>query len=57
MKFEFFIARRYLLKGKKFSFISTISIVSIVGVAIGVAALIIALSLINGFQNDKGHNH
>jgi lipoprotein-releasing system permease protein len=52
MKFEFFIARRYLVKSKKSSFISIISMVSILGVTIGVAALIIALSLINGFQND-----
>ncbi len=52
MKFEFFIARRYLIKGRKNSFISTISIVSIIGIAIGVAALIIALALLNGFQSD-----
>lgn len=52
MKFEFFIAKRYLTAGKKSSFISIISLVSIVGIAIGVAALIVALSLINGFQND-----
>ncbi|MCK4835659.1 MAG: ABC transporter permease [Candidatus Aminicenantes bacterium] len=52
MKFEFFIARRYLVRGRKSSFISIISLVSIIGISIGVAALIIALSLINGFQGD-----
>jgi len=52
MKFEFFIARRYLMRGRKKSFISIISLVSIIGIAIGVAALIIALALINGFQGD-----
>jgi lipoprotein-releasing system permease protein len=52
VKFEFFIARRYLIKGRKNSFISIISLVSIIGIAIGVAALIIALSLLNGFQGD-----
>lgn len=52
MKFEFFVARRYLLKRRKHSFISVISLVSIIGIAIGVAALIIALTLINGFQGD-----
>jgi lipoprotein-releasing system permease protein len=52
MKFEFFIAKRYLLKGRKNSFISIISLVSIIGIMIGVAALIVAMSLINGFQND-----
>jgi lipoprotein-releasing system permease protein len=52
MRFEWFIAVRYLTKGRKNSFISIISMVSILGIAIGVAALIIALALINGFQND-----
>jgi len=52
MKFELFIAKRYLIKGRKSSFISIISLVSIIGIAIGVAALIIALSLLNGFQGD-----
>lgn len=52
MKFEWFIAVKYLSKGRKNSFISIISMVSILGIAIGVAALIIALALINGFQND-----
>ncbi|MCP5106818.1 MAG: ABC transporter permease [bacterium] len=52
MKFEAFVAKRYLLKGRKHSFISVISLVSIIGIAIGVAALIIALSLINGFHSD-----
>lgn len=52
MKFEFFIAKRYLKRGRKGSFISIISLVSILGISIGVAALIIALALINGFQSD-----
>lgn len=52
MKFEFFIARRYLVRGRKTTFISIVSLVSIIGIAIGVAALIIALGLMNGFQND-----
>ena len=52
MRFAWFIARRYLTKGRKNSFISIISLVSILGIAIGVAALIIALALINGFQGD-----
>jgi len=52
MKFEFFIAGKYLTRNRKNSFISIISLVSIVGITIGVAALVIALSLINGFQND-----
>lgn len=52
MKFEFFVAKRYLVKGRKSSFISIISLASIIGIAIGVAALIIALALLNGFQGD-----
>jgi lipoprotein-releasing system permease protein len=52
MKFELFIAKRYLVKGRKSSFISIISLVSIIGIAIGVAALIIALALLSGFQGD-----
>lgn len=52
MKFEWFLARRYLTRGRKKSFISVISLVSIIGIAIGVAALVVALSLINGFQKD-----
>ncbi len=52
MRFALFIARRYLHKGGKHSFISTISWVSALGITIGVAALVIALALINGFQGD-----
>ena len=52
MRFELFVAKRYLTKGHKYAFVSTISIVSIIGIAIGTAALIIALSLVNGFHSD-----
>jgi len=52
MKFALFIARRYLTRGRRNAFIHIISLASIVGIAIGVAALIIALALLNGFQND-----
>lgn len=48
---EFFISRRYLISKKKFNFITIISLISIAGVAIGVAALIIVLSVFNGFGN------
>ena len=49
--FEYFVARRYL-KSRKSLFHSIITIISILGVFIGVAALIIVLSIMNGFQND-----
>lgn len=52
MRFELFVARRYLTRGRRNSFLSIMSVVSIIGIAIGVAALVIALSLINGFQTD-----
>ena len=52
MSFELFIARRYLSAKRKQAFISVITFISVLGIAIGVAALIIALALITGFQGD-----
>ncbi|MCX6149995.1 MAG: ABC transporter permease [Ignavibacteriales bacterium] len=49
MNFEFFIAKRYLLSKHKLNFITIISIVSSIGITLGVAALIIVLSVFNGF--------
>ena len=49
MKFENFIARRYLVSKHKVNFITIISILSIGGITIGVAALIVVLSVFNGF--------
>lgn len=48
MSLEFTIAKRYLF-GRKKSFISLLSIAAITGVAIGVAALIIVMAVMNGF--------
>jgi lipoprotein-releasing system permease protein len=50
--FELFVAWRYLLTKKKTGFISIISLISIAGVALGVGALIIVLSLMNGFTKE-----
>lgn len=47
--FEFFIARRYLKSKHKINFITIISLLSTLGITIGVAALIIVLSVFNGF--------
>lgn len=47
--FEYFIAKRYLGSKHKLNFISIISVLSTLGVTIGVAALIIVLSVLNGF--------
>ena len=48
-RFEIFIARRYFKAKKRTGFISIISYISIGGVTIGVAALILVLSVMNGF--------
>jgi lipoprotein-releasing system permease protein len=52
MSFERFIARRYLTARRKQAFVSVITFISVIGVMIGVAALIIALALITGYQRD-----
>ncbi len=52
MQFELFIALRYLFTRKHHSFISIISVVSVLGVALGVAALIIVLGVMTGFSNE-----
>ena len=52
MRFELFVALRYLLGRRKQTFISVISIISVVGVALGVAALIIVMGVMNGFTTD-----
>jgi len=49
MTFEWFVSRRYLRAKRKQKFISLISIISILGVAVGVMALIIVLSVYTGF--------
>jgi lipoprotein-releasing system permease protein len=50
MNFPFYIARRYLISRKSHNIINIISGISIVGVAIGTMALIIVLSVFNGFD-------
>ncbi len=52
MKTELFISWRYLLTKRKEKFISLISIISILGVAIGVAALIVVIAVMTGFDKD-----
>ncbi|MGZ5438240.1 MAG: FtsX-like permease family protein [Candidatus Aminicenantales bacterium] len=52
MSFELFVARRYLTTRRTQAFVSVITLISVVGVAIGVAALVIAIALITGFQGD-----
>ncbi len=50
MSAEFFIARRYLFSKRKINLITIITAISVIGVTIGVAAMIIVLSVFNGFN-------
>lgn len=51
MNLSIYIARRYLISKKSHNIINIISLISITGVAIGTMALIIVLSVFNGFDN------
>ena len=50
MKFPFFIARRYLFAKKSHNAINIITLVSVIGVAVGTMALVVVLSVFNGFE-------
>src|SRR4030066_57524 len=52
MYFEFLLAMRYLKAKRKQAFISIITLILIVGVMMGVMALIVVLSVMNGFRAD-----
>jgi lipoprotein-releasing system permease protein len=52
MSFEYFIGGRYLRTKQKETFISLISVLSIIGVAVGVMALIIVIAVMAGFESD-----
>src|SRR6266550_3067806 len=51
MRYEYFLARRYAFSKRRENFITIISILSIVGLTVGTAALIIVLSVFNGFSS------
>ena len=52
MPWQLFVSLRYLTAKRKEKFISLISFISILGVAVGVAALIIVISVMSGFDED-----
>ena len=52
MRFELFVATRYLRAKRRQAVIGVITAISIIGVAAGVASLIIALAINNGFRQD-----
>jgi lipoprotein-releasing system permease protein len=52
VKFELFVAARYLRAKRRQAVIGVITVISVVGVVAGVASLVIALSINGGFQRD-----
>jgi len=50
MRYERFIAQRYIRSKRQLRFITIIMMVSVIGITVGVAALIIVLSVFNGFN-------
>ena len=52
MRFEFFVAARYLKAKRRQAVVGVVTTISIAGVAAGVAALIIALAITNGMRRD-----
>jgi lipoprotein-releasing system permease protein len=52
VKFELFVAARYLRAKRRQAVIGFITAISVIGVAVGVAALIIALAITNGMSRD-----
>ncbi|MCD6533506.1 MAG: lipoprotein-releasing ABC transporter permease subunit [Deltaproteobacteria bacterium] len=52
MRFELFIALRHLLGRRKQVFISLISMISIMGIALGVMALVVVIAVMSGFEKE-----
>lgn len=52
MRFEFFVAARYLRAKRRQAVVGAITAISIIGVAVGVASLIIALAITTGMRRD-----
>jgi len=52
MRFEFFVAARYLKAKRRQAMVGVVTAISVAGVAAGVAALIIALAITNGMRRD-----
>ena len=52
MSFESFIAKRYLLARQQQAFISVISLISVLGVGLGVASLIVVVGVMHGFSSE-----
>ena len=51
MSLSFFIAKKYISNKQSSKFLSLVSVISVGGIALGTAVLIIALTILNGFEN------
>jgi lipoprotein-releasing system permease protein len=51
MRFETFVALRYLLASRRRAHVAVIAAISVLGLAVGVAALVVSLALLSGFQD------
>ncbi|MCB9247079.1 MAG: ABC transporter permease [Ignavibacteriales bacterium] len=56
MKFSFQIASRYIRSKKSVNFLSLISVITIAGIALGVTVLIMAISILSGFDKTVSEN-
>ncbi len=52
MSFEWLVAKRYLWSKRRHPFVGVVSAISVVGIAVGVAALIVVLAVMNGFDEE-----
>jgi lipoprotein-releasing system permease protein len=52
MNWEIFVSARYLLAGQRERFISFTSLISILGITVGVAALIVVIGVMSGFDEE-----
>lgn len=51
MNFPFYIARKYFFSAKKINYVHILSLVSQFGIAVGTIALVLVMSVFNGFEN------
>ncbi|MBL8534936.1 MAG: lipoprotein-releasing ABC transporter permease subunit [Betaproteobacteria bacterium] len=52
MRYEWLVGRRYTRPKRSSQFVAFLSVISMAGVALGVAALIVVLSVVNGFEHE-----
>lgn len=52
MSYEWLIAKRYIWSKRRHPFVGIISVISVLGISVGVAALIVVLAVMNGFDED-----